>query len=202
MTVAVTRLRQPLLVQDAALAILVTCFQLLGTLRAAANQPGARPLAEPGDLGCLLLTATGMVLLGQRYRSAAVFATAAGLSLAYYAAGYPDGPGTLGLLVATYTLARGGRRQPVAPDRRGQHRRSFRVALLELWPGARSCAAQCRIVSGSPRRSAHRSGPYARVRPDPGPAARATADGRRTGPAGAAQGGPGLRGGLAVLLGD
>jgi signal transduction histidine kinase len=99
------RPRPPLLVQDAVLAVLVASFQLLGTVHAAANQPAARPLAEPGNLGYLLLAAAGAVLVARRRWPDGVFATAAGLSLAYYAAGYPDGPGMLGLLVAVYSVA-------------------------------------------------------------------------------------------------
>jgi Histidine kinase/Hemerythrin HHE cation binding domain len=75
-------------VQDAVLALLVTWFQLLGTVRAAANQPPARPLAEPGDLGYLLLAAAGVALLARRRWPGGVFVATAGLSLAYYAAGW------------------------------------------------------------------------------------------------------------------
>jgi hypothetical protein len=77
--------------------------------------PGrARPLAEPGNLGYLLLGAAGVALLGRRRWPSGVFVTTAGLSLAYYAAGYPDGPGVLGLLVAIYSVAVQGdpRRSP------------------------------------------------------------------------------------------
>jgi signal transduction histidine kinase len=101
----VKRPHLPVLAQDAVLAFLVTWFQLLGTVRAAANQPGARPLAEPGNLGYLLLAAAGVALLVRRRWPGGVFVTTAGLSLAYYAAGYPDGPGTLALLIAIYTVA-------------------------------------------------------------------------------------------------
>ena len=110
----VMRPRLPLPVQDAVLALLVIWFQLLGTVRAAANQPAARPLAEPGDLGHLLLAAAGVALLARRRWPGGVFVATAGLSLAYCAAGYPDGPGMLGLLVAIYTAAvqGDGRRSP------------------------------------------------------------------------------------------
>jgi signal transduction histidine kinase len=101
----VKRPHLPVPVQDAVLAFLVVWFQLLGTVRAAANQPGARPLAEPGNLGYLLLAAAGVALLVRRRWPGGVFVSTAGLSLAYYAAGYPDGPGTLGLLIAIYTVA-------------------------------------------------------------------------------------------------
>ena len=70
--------RLPVPAQDAALALLVTWFQLLGTVRAAANQPEARPLAEPGDLGYLLLAAAGLTLLGRRRWPTGAFLTTAG----------------------------------------------------------------------------------------------------------------------------
>jgi hypothetical protein len=101
----VKRPHPPVLAQDAVLAFLVTWFHLLGTVRAAANQPEARPLAEPGDLGYLLLAAAGVALLVRRRWPGCIFVTTAGLCLAYYAAGYPDGPGTLGLFIAIYTVA-------------------------------------------------------------------------------------------------
>jgi signal transduction histidine kinase len=103
-----TRLRPSTWVQDGALAVFVTLFQLLGTQRSALNQPGARPLTDPDDLGYVLLAVTGLALLARRRRPVAVFAVAAAASLVYYAAGYPDGPGTIGLFVAIYTLTAQG----------------------------------------------------------------------------------------------
>jgi signal transduction histidine kinase len=102
------RLRLPVLAQDALLAVFVTLFQILGTQRAALNQPGARPLADPNDLGYLLLAVAGLVLVARHRQPVAVFAIAAAVSLVYYAAGYPDGPGTIGLFVAIYTLTAEG----------------------------------------------------------------------------------------------
>jgi signal transduction histidine kinase len=103
-----TRLRPPTWVQDGVLAVFVTLFQILGTQRAALNQPGARPLSDPNDLGYALLTVAGLVLVLRRRRPVAVFVTAAAASLVYYTAGYPDGPGTVGLFVAIYTLTAQG----------------------------------------------------------------------------------------------
>jgi signal transduction histidine kinase len=99
-----TRLRLPIQVQDAILAGFVTLFQILGTERAALNQPAARPLDDPGALGHLLLAVAGLALAVRRRWPVPVFVTAAASSLVYYAAGYPDGPGTVGLFVAVYTV--------------------------------------------------------------------------------------------------
>jgi signal transduction histidine kinase len=107
-----TRLRLPVQVQDAVLAVSVALFQILGTQQAAGNQPGARPLGDPDSLGYLLLTAGGLILLVRRRWPVAVFLATTAISLVYYAAGYPDGPATIGLFVATYTLtAQGDGRQ-------------------------------------------------------------------------------------------
>jgi signal transduction histidine kinase len=103
-----TRLRLPVQVQDALLAVFVALFQLLGTYRATDNQPGARPLGDPDGLGYLLLTAAGLILLVRRRWPVAVFLTTTAIGLVYYAAGYPDGPATIGLFVATYTLTAQG----------------------------------------------------------------------------------------------
>jgi signal transduction histidine kinase len=102
-----TRLRPPTRVQDLVLALFVTWFQIEGTHLVEVDQQ-ARPLAEPAYLGYLLLTLTGLVLLVRRRRPVAVFATVVAASLVYYTAGYPDGPGWLGLFVATYTLTAHG----------------------------------------------------------------------------------------------
>jgi signal transduction histidine kinase len=102
------RLRLSGQVQDTLLAVFVALMQVLGTLQAADNQPAARPLAEPGLLGYLLLAVSGLVLLARRRRPPAVFATTVALSLAYYAADYPDGPASLALYVALYTLTAQG----------------------------------------------------------------------------------------------
>jgi signal transduction histidine kinase len=98
------RLRLPLPVQDGVLAGFVTLFQILGTQRAALNQPAARSLHDPEALGYLLLTVAGLALAVRRRWPVPVFVTAAASSVVYYAAGYPDGPGTVGLFVAIYTV--------------------------------------------------------------------------------------------------
>jgi signal transduction histidine kinase len=103
-----TRLRLPVQVQDVLLAVFVTLFQILGTQQAAANQPGARPLADLDYLGYVLLTVAGLALLIRRRWPVAVFATTVAVSLVYYTAGYPDGPGWIGLFVAAYTLTAQG----------------------------------------------------------------------------------------------
>jgi signal transduction histidine kinase len=103
-----TRLRLPVQVQDIVLAVSVALFQLLGTSRAAGNQPGAQPLGDPDGLGYLLLTAAGLALLVRRRWPVAVFLTTTAISLVYYAAGYPDGPASIGLFVAIYTLTAQG----------------------------------------------------------------------------------------------
>jgi signal transduction histidine kinase len=102
------RLRLTPRVQDLVLALFVAWFQIEGTHLVEVDQELARPLAEPADLGYLLLIVSGLVLLVRRRRPAAVFATVVAASLVYYAAGYPDGPGWTGLFVATYTLTAQG----------------------------------------------------------------------------------------------
>jgi signal transduction histidine kinase len=98
-----TRLRLPAQVQDTLLAVFVAWFQIEGTHLVQVDQQ-ARPLTQPAYLGYLLLIVSGLVLLVRRRWPVAVFATVVAVSLVYYAAGYPDGPGWLGLFVATYTL--------------------------------------------------------------------------------------------------
>jgi signal transduction histidine kinase len=103
-----TRLRLPTPVQDAVLAIFVALFQLRGTRLVGADQELARPLADPAWLGYLLLTGSGLVLLVRRRWPVGVFAATSATSLAYYALGYPDGPGWVGLFVAAYTVTAQG----------------------------------------------------------------------------------------------
>jgi signal transduction histidine kinase len=102
-----TRLRLPAQVQDTLLAVFVAWFQIEGTHLVQVDQQ-ARPLTQPAYLGYLLLIVSGLVLLVRRRWPVAVFATVVAVSLVYYAAGYPDGPGWLGLFVATYTLTAHG----------------------------------------------------------------------------------------------
>ena len=100
-----TRLRLSPQVQDSLLAVFVAWFQVQGTRMVAMDQELARPLAEPANLGYLLLTVSGLVLVVRRRWPVAVFATTVACSVIYYTAGYPDGPGWVGLFVAIYTVA-------------------------------------------------------------------------------------------------
>jgi signal transduction histidine kinase len=102
------RLRLPTWVQDVLLAVFVAAFQLRGTRLIGASQELARPLADPYWLGYLLLAGSGLVLVLRRRWPVATFAATAAASLVYYAAGYPDGPGWVGLFVAAYTVAAQG----------------------------------------------------------------------------------------------
>jgi signal transduction histidine kinase len=101
------RLRLPTQAQDAVLAIFVALLQILGTRRVAPVGEVAR-LAEPAYLGYALLAAAGLALLFRRRRPLAVFAATAVISLVYYTAGYPDGPGWIALFIATYTVTAQG----------------------------------------------------------------------------------------------
>jgi signal transduction histidine kinase len=98
--------RLPAWAQDLLLALFVTVMQVHGTVTRTGGDPESvqRPLAEPGQLGYVLLVAGGAVVAVRRRWPVAVFVTTALASLAYYALGFPDGPGWLGLFVATYTL--------------------------------------------------------------------------------------------------
>jgi signal transduction histidine kinase len=97
------QIRLPDLAQDALLGLLVAVMQVQGT---AAKPPdvGARPLTDFGYLAYVLLTVSGLVLAMRRRWPAPVFITAALASLVYYAAGFSDGPGWIGLFIALYTL--------------------------------------------------------------------------------------------------
>jgi signal transduction histidine kinase len=97
------QIRLPVPVQDALLGLLVAAMQVQGNTAKPAD-PGARPLSDLGHLGWALLVASGLVLALRRRWPVPVFGTAALASLAYYAAGFPDGPGWIGLFVALYTL--------------------------------------------------------------------------------------------------
>jgi len=107
------RIRLPALAQDALLGLSVAAMQVQGT---AAKPPdvGSRPLTSFGYLGYLLLAVAGLVLTFRRRWPVAVFVAAAAASLAYYAVGFSDGPGWIGLFVALYTLTANGdgRRAP------------------------------------------------------------------------------------------
>jgi signal transduction histidine kinase len=97
------RIRLPVLAQDALLGALVAAMQVQGT---AANHSSVRtrPLTDLGQLGVALLIASGLVLAVRRRWPVPVFLTAGLISLVYYALGFPDGPGWIGLFVALYTM--------------------------------------------------------------------------------------------------
>src|SRR6266498_1302885 len=97
----------PVWAQDTVLALFVAYFQIAGTRRVAPSQEVAQ-LAHPAELGHLLLAVAGMALLLRRRWPLAVFFTTAAISLVYYVAGYPDGPGWIALFVAAYTVTARG----------------------------------------------------------------------------------------------
>jgi len=101
-------LRLPAQVQDGVLAVFVALLQIMAVRQVAGTQPAARPLADPANLGYLLLAVSGLVLLARRRWPVVVFATTVACSLVYYAAHYPDGPSWIGLFVAIYTLTAQG----------------------------------------------------------------------------------------------
>lgn len=98
-----TRVRVPVWAWDGALAALVAVMQILSVHRVAPGQT-ARALGDPGQSGYALLAVSGLLLAARRRWPRTVFAAIGALSLGYYAAGYPDGPGWLALFVAVYTL--------------------------------------------------------------------------------------------------
>jgi signal transduction histidine kinase len=95
--------RLPVLAQDVLLGLLVAVMQVQGTLAKPADV-GSRPLSDFGQLGFVLLAVSGLVLALRRRWPVPVFITAALASLLYYAVGFSDGPGWIGLFVALYTL--------------------------------------------------------------------------------------------------
>ncbi|MPZ82379.1 MAG: sensor histidine kinase [Actinophytocola sp.] len=103
----ITRLRVPVRVQDVLLAGFVTLFHVRGTDFVVPDD-GMAALSEPFQLGWVLLVAGGLVLLVRRRWPVAVFVAVVVISAAYYVLGYPDGPGWVGLFVATYTLTARG----------------------------------------------------------------------------------------------
>lgn len=93
----------PAQAQDALLGLFVAVMQVQGTL-AKPPDVGARPLSDFGHLGYALLIVSGLVLAGRRRWRLPVFIIAALASLAYYAVGFSDGPGWIGLFISLYTL--------------------------------------------------------------------------------------------------
>jgi signal transduction histidine kinase len=120
-TTVARRLRLHDQVQDIALAVFVALMQIQGTQQVA----GGQELANLDPVGtwahAVLLSVSGLVLAVRRRWPTAVFGIVAAASVVYYAAGYPDGPGWVGLFVALYTLTA-----------YGDGRRSLRIAAGSL----------------------------------------------------------------------
>lgn len=96
--------------QDVLIASFVTLLQVQGTHAAIVvqdelDQPASTAL---GIAGNALLMLGGLVLLVRRRWPVPVFVLTAVISIGYFGAGYPDGPGWLSLFVATYTLTAHG----------------------------------------------------------------------------------------------
>jgi len=98
-----TPFRLPVLAQDVLLGLVIAVMQVQGTL-AKPSDIGARPLSDLGHLGYVLLVVSGLAVCARHRWPAAVFIATALASLVYYAVGYSDGPGWIGLFVALYTL--------------------------------------------------------------------------------------------------
>jgi signal transduction histidine kinase len=114
------RLRPPTAVQDVILAVFIGLMQVQGTLRVAAEQGIVLSPLDHGIMGPLLF-GSGLILAVRRRFPLAVFAVTGVVSLIYYGAGFPDGPGWLALFVALYTLTA-----------QGDGPRALRIALLGL----------------------------------------------------------------------
>jgi signal transduction histidine kinase len=97
------QIRLPVLAQDALLGLLVAAMQVQGTT-AKPQDVGSRPLTDFGNLGYVLLTVSGLMLVLRRRWPAPVFIAVALASLVYYTIGFTDGPGWIALFVALYTL--------------------------------------------------------------------------------------------------
>ena len=96
--------------QDVLIAGFVTLLQVQGTHAAIVvqdelDQPAATALGVAGNI---LLALGGLVLLVRRRWPVPVFVVTGAISVAYFWAGFPDGPGWLSLFVATYTLTAHG----------------------------------------------------------------------------------------------
>jgi signal transduction histidine kinase len=102
--------RPPAWVEDLLLALFVAFMQVQGTVsRQAADAASVeRPLEDLGNLGYVLLIASGLVIALRRRWPVAVFVATGLISLVYYGLEFPDGPGWLSLFVAVYTLTAHG----------------------------------------------------------------------------------------------
>jgi signal transduction histidine kinase len=114
------RLRPPTAVQDVILAVFVGLMQLQGTLRIAADNGIVLSTLDHAVMGPLLF-GSGLILAVRRRYPVTVFCVAGAVSLVYYGAGFPDGPGWVALFVAVYTLTA-----------QGDGTRSLRIATIGL----------------------------------------------------------------------
>jgi signal transduction histidine kinase len=114
------RWRPPSAVQDVILAIFIGLMQVQGTLEVAARQGVVLSASDHAVMGPLLF-GSGLVLAVRRRFPIPVFCVAGAVSLVYYGAGFPDGPGWVALFVALYTLTA-----------YGDGTRSLRIAVLGL----------------------------------------------------------------------
>lgn len=112
--------RLPVWVQDTALAIFIALMQWQGTRHVAASQ-GASVDPAQSLFPAVVLMGSGLLLVVRRRFPVAVFATIGAMSLFYYAAGYPDGPGWVAFFVAAYTLTA-----------HGDWPRSLKIAIVGL----------------------------------------------------------------------
>lgn len=96
--------------QDGLLAVFVTLLQVQGTHAAIVNNPdlASGPVDVLGLAGHGLLILSGLALFVRRRWPVAVFVTTGLISVSYFAADFPDGPGWLSLFVAMYTLTAHG----------------------------------------------------------------------------------------------
>jgi signal transduction histidine kinase len=107
------RRRLPPAVQDVLLAVFVGLMQVQGTLQVAGNEGVTLSPRDHAVMGPLLF-GSGLILVFRRRWPVTIFAVTGTVSLLYYAAGYPDGPGWVAIFVAVYTLTEqgDGRRSP------------------------------------------------------------------------------------------
>jgi signal transduction histidine kinase len=115
-----SRWRPPTAVQDVVLAVFIGLMQVQGTLKVASDQAIPLTTHDHAVMGPLLF-GSGLLLAVRRRFPIAVFGVTAAVSLAYYSAGYPDGPGWVAIFVALYTLTA-----------HGDGTRSLRIATLGL----------------------------------------------------------------------
>ena len=102
-----TRWRPPTAVQDVILAVFIGVMQVQATLRIAQDRGVELTEVDHGVMGALLF-GSGLILAVRRRFPVAVFCVTGAVSLGYYGAGFPDGPGWLSLFVAAYSLTAHG----------------------------------------------------------------------------------------------